>query len=576
MASASGIAEPRIFTVAGNGYGEPTGERVLAGGVAISPAGVAALPGGGFLLAEGGNVRKVSQDGAITTVAGTGREGFSGDGGPALRARLSAEGVAVLAHGGFLIAGDDRVRRVDPRGVISTVAGNGRYGFAGDGGPAVRAQVSPTAVTALPDGGFLIADRSHNRIREVDRLGIVRTVAGTGEAGFSGDGAPATSAKLSGPSSVAALPEGGFLIADTYNARVRKVDPGGIITTVAGGGTAGATSDGGAATSVALESPASVAVLPGGGFLIADTVADRVREVDRDGTIRTVAGSANALEPVEHQSFASLAFQSGDGSAARRARFIGGPSSVAALPDGGFLVVEGRAGRVRLVTARRRGMLGMALGDPRRDRASLARYATHMLLNRPASVRITVWRGNRRLAQETVNAQRPGWVRVEVRRRLTAGIGFVRVSATARDGARTMQTRAVALGGLLRDSWAVKLAGGDERTRFLGRPARSADHTRALSRPPATRPADIAELPHRATLCRRFERRRVDCEVREEDPYAEVLLSCAWIDEVQLQHDGQIYLSRYRCPTRDHPGLFKRRPVKIREPEVPLEIADLT
>ncbi len=287
---------------------------------------------------------------AIATVAGSGTGGFGGDGGPATSALLtSPSDVAALNGGAYLIAdtSNQRVRRVDAAGVITTVAGAGPVvgaagGFGGDGlaatDPAVRLN-QPRGVSPLPTGGgFLIADTGNNRIRRVDD-GVITTVAGNGRPAFGGDGDGAQIAQLNQPGGVAALPAasgGGFLIADTGNNRIRRVSTSGLITTVAGTGPAAFTGDGGPATSAALNAPARVAPLAGGGFLIADTGNNRIRRVDADGTIRTVAGAS------------STAGFGGDGGPAGRA-LLNGPEGVAALADGSIAIADSTNDRVRLV-----------------------------------------------------------------------------------------------------------------------------------------------------------------------------------------------------------------------------------
>jgi hypothetical protein len=232
--------------------------------------------------------RRVSPDGTITTFAGGALNGFSGDGGPATSARLNLPmGVAAQPDGGVLIADSNnhRIRRVSPDGTITTVAGNGTEGFSGDGGPATAAELDlPVAVAVTRDGGFLIADYLNNRIRRVSPDGTITTVAGTGGWGFSGDGGPATWAQLNSVADAVETPDGGLLTSDTGNNRVRRVSPDGTITTVAGiGGFPGSFSgDGGLATLAGLNAPGGVAVTASGGFLIADTNNNRVRFVDAD------------------------------------------------------------------------------------------------------------------------------------------------------------------------------------------------------------------------------------------------------------------------------------------------------
>lgn len=274
-------------------------------------------------------------DGTIVGVAGT-TAGFAGDGGPATQAQLDAPSdVAFLSPTSFAIAdfNNDRVRQVRPDGTIATAAGGSR-GLSGDGGPATSAQLDrPRGVTGLPDGGYLIADTFNHRIRRVAPDGTITTVAGTTQ-GLSGDGSGATKAQLSFPSDTAVLPGGGFLIADTGNDRIRRVGPEGTITTVAGT-SRGFGGDGGPATAAHLNQPRDIAIASDGAILIADTGNDRIRRVDPDGTIATVAGVGAGF--------------AGDGDPARTAR-LRAPFSVAALPHRGFLFADTANNRVRRVT----------------------------------------------------------------------------------------------------------------------------------------------------------------------------------------------------------------------------------
>jgi ribosomal protein S11 len=261
----------------------------------------------------------------IVTVAGTGVDGHDGDGGPATSAAIDhPRGIAVVPGGGFVFAAPfvPAVRSVGNDGRITTVAGTAAPGFSGDGGPATAAQLNLVhGVALLPDGGMVLADTSNHRIRRVTPDGTITTVAGTGTFGFSGDGGPATAAQIAAPRGIASLPDGTILFPDSGNHRVRGISPTGVITTVAGTGTPGFSGDGGPALAAQLNLPFSVSPLGNGGFLIADAGNSRIRRVGADGTITTVAAQ------------------------------LASPHAVAALPDGGFLVADTNNNRVVRVSA---------------------------------------------------------------------------------------------------------------------------------------------------------------------------------------------------------------------------------
>jgi hypothetical protein len=250
-----------------------------------SPGGIT-LVAGQSLFADWpcSRVVALSSTGDVHTVAGTGAIGFSGDGGLATAAKLSGPSdVEWTPDGSFVIgdSGNARIRRVTPSGIITTVA---------------RLAVSGVAVTA--DGSFIVSSDDEHVIQRVDPSGGISTIAGTpGEMGFSGDGGPARQARLSSPAGVAATPDGGFLFADWGNSRIRRVSPTGVINTVAGRGRfdtvagTGFSGDGGQAEAAHLSGPCGVASTPDGGMLIADSGNDRIRMVSPQGVIRTVAGS---------------------------------------------------------------------------------------------------------------------------------------------------------------------------------------------------------------------------------------------------------------------------------------------
>ncbi|SPE41124.1 NHL repeat containing protein (fragment) [Candidatus Sulfopaludibacter sp. SbA3] len=226
-------------------------------------------------------VRKVNTSGIITTFAGDNFPTSTGDGGPATSASMTYPfSVVGDAAGNLYISAsnDNRVRRVAPDGTISTYAGNGTGGFAGEGVPATSASVhSPYGLAVDAAGNLYIADSQNNRIRKVSTGGIITTVAGTGVGGFSGDGGPATSAQIDRPFGVAVDLSGSILIADYLNQRIRRVTPDGIISTIAGGAGAGYSGDGGAATSARLNLPTDVAVDTNGNVYVADSQNNVIR-----------------------------------------------------------------------------------------------------------------------------------------------------------------------------------------------------------------------------------------------------------------------------------------------------------
>jgi sugar lactone lactonase YvrE len=323
------------------------GERGPAAEARVNwPWSVAVGADGSLYIADTGNsrVRKVDPAGVITTLAGNGKKAYSGDGGPATWAAVRPTAVALGAGGTFYIAdaGNNRVRRVDADGVITTFAGNGEAGYSGDGGPAIEASLhDPTDVAMGADGSLYIADTLNNRVRKVDTAGVIATVAGDGREAYAHDGGPATEAALHWPEGVAVAPGGTLYIADRGNERVRKVDPAGVITTVAGTGRAGYTDDGALAADGPLDHPSDVALGADGALYIADTWNYRIRKVDDDGVITTVAGDGWKDE----RGFGRYA---GDGGPATEASF-NWPYSVAVGADGSLYIADMNNHRIRKV-----------------------------------------------------------------------------------------------------------------------------------------------------------------------------------------------------------------------------------
>ncbi len=258
------------------------------------PGGLAFDAAGNLYIADTDNnvIREVNLQGVITTVAGTGEQGFGGDSGAATSALLdSPAGVAVDANGNLYIADthNNRIREIS-NGVITTIAGTGTAGFAGDGGAATSAQLNyPTAIAVDTKGNLYVADTNNFRIREISGT-TISTVAGDGEQNYSGDGSPAASAGLDSPSGIAVDSAFNLYIGDTHNQRVRMVTfATGIINTLAGTGVKTFTSDG-TATSAALARPRGVAVDSSGNVYVADSDNDRVRMIS-GGAISTIAGN---------------------------------------------------------------------------------------------------------------------------------------------------------------------------------------------------------------------------------------------------------------------------------------------
>jgi len=336
MVSTSGT----ITTVAGNGTCCYSGDGSAATKAQLDgPAAVAVDAAGDLYIADRYNerIRKVAASGNITTVAGYGGYGYSGDGGPATSAEFRyPEGVAVDASGDLYIAdsGNARIRVVSAAGVITTLVG----GAVNDGGLGVFGLLNqPSGVTRDNAGNTYVADTNNDRVRKVAANGTIATVAGTGVTGFGGNGSAATSAQLNAPQGVALDASGNLYIADSYNRRIRKVDGSGNITTVAGNGNCcTSTGDGGAATSAGIGTPYGLAVDASGNLYISDISNNVVRKVDTSGTIKTVAGNGTYG-------------YSGDGGAATSAE-MRDPWGLAVDASGNLYIADRYNYRVRMVS----------------------------------------------------------------------------------------------------------------------------------------------------------------------------------------------------------------------------------
>ncbi len=295
-----------ISTYAGGGV--PPVKPIQALQATLSGPAALATDGAGNLYFSNGNaIFRLDTGGTTTRIAGNGNAGFSGDGGPATAARLQistpgelfGQGLGVDRSGNVFIGdiGNHRIRKVSADGIITTVAGNGVPGSSGDGGPATEAELGEPSGVAIYAGNLYIADLTYNVVRKVSPAGIITTVAGIAsmEPGFSGDGGPATSAKLAIPWTIALDLNGNLFIADSLNHRIRKVSTDGTITTVAGNDTraqygAGA-EDSGPATSITLDSPSGLAVDDMGNLFISDGSFPIIRKVTPDGMLTPVVGN---------------------------------------------------------------------------------------------------------------------------------------------------------------------------------------------------------------------------------------------------------------------------------------------
>lgn len=234
----------------------------------------------------------------IVTFAGNGVDAHTGDGGPATAAAIGAPGGIFIDPVGdiyFTSFSKHTLRKISTSGIITTICGNGTAGSTGDGGPASAARLyNPTKICRDGDGNIYITDRGNHKVRKISAAGIITTIAGTGTPGYMGDGGPATLCRLNTPTGICVDNAGNVYVADVFNHRVRKISPSGIITTIAGNGIPTSTGDGGLATAATLNNPHDVDIDASGNLLIAEPAGNRIRKINTSGIMSTVAGTGAA------------------------------------------------------------------------------------------------------------------------------------------------------------------------------------------------------------------------------------------------------------------------------------------
>jgi hypothetical protein len=498
-------------------------------------SGVVGLPDGSFLYADPDRHRvlRVYPDGRRVPFAGNGADGDAVDGTRATAGRLHAPGkLAVLRDGSVLIAESShcspcaRVLRVGPDGRIATMAGTAdlptrtTYLEVGDGGPATWASLAGSWMAPLPDGGLLVADSGQGRVRRTLPDGTITTVAGTGDQSdgrYAGEGGPAVNATLPNAADVASLPDAGFLV--TAANRVLRVGADGTIRTVAGTGRPGFRGDGGPAVQARLDEPAGIEPTAGGGFLVADTLNGRVRRVAADGQISTLAGDGSLDEydcADNTESVAGLFNHEGTNS-----RRIGlcAPVDVAPDPLGGWLIADGRG--ISLLAGPGSGRMAVVITRPEAARRR---------------VRFTaVTAGSATL--ELRARGRAGVARAAVKR----GDNVIRLPRAA-PGVYTVVLRARSRGGTADEDRLGLLLGG-RLPLGLGRRLIEGEQQFSDARQDRRHEARVADAaPEYVDRCRQLGRRRVDCVIRENDYDA-----CVQILYLRLASSGLLRQGAYRC-----------------------------
>ncbi|HTA83119.1 MAG TPA: NHL repeat-containing protein [Bacteroidia bacterium] len=368
-----------ISTFAGTGkpgFSGDSGKATLA--KLHIPSNVSTDNKGNIYIVDFGNhrVRKVDSKGMIVTIAGNGAQNYFGDGGPATAAELYyPSGIAVDAAGNIYNADKQvhRIHKTNANGIISIIAGSGTRGYKGDGGPSEKALInSPSGIKVDAEGNLYIADVGNHCIRKINSAGIISTIAGKGVAGFSGDGGPATAAAFNFPYDVAPDNKGNIYIADYSNHRIRKVDSKGIVTTIAGNGTIGFSGDGGSAINAEFNFPIAIAIDGTGNIYVSDQSNNRIRKIDTKGIISTIAGKGTAG-------------YSGDNGKATLAE-LNAPIGIVVDADGNIYFVDSGNNCVRMINAQ--GIISTLTGDGTEGHKGNGGDAKNAELNSPYGIAI--------------------------------------------------------------------------------------------------------------------------------------------------------------------------------------------
>jgi len=324
-----------ISTIAGTAVAGFSGDGGAATNAQVNqPRDADVGPDGAIYLADTYNnrIRKIEANGSISTIVGTGIAGSTGDGKQARKARIALpHDVAIDDNTGLLYIADSnshRIRQVDKRGIINTVAGTGQPGFSGDGQVATLATLRYPKSVAVFGGALYLADSMNHRIRKIDSTTrIITTAAGTGVASYTGDGGPGAAATFNTPQRIALDPSGNLYVADTLNHAIRRIDPAQRVTTVLGTGTPGSSGDGGNGVLGTINTPRGVSVDGSDTLYVSDTGSNRVRSLNlRTGIISPVAGSGSTG-------------YSGDGGPAGSAR-LKNPRGLAVDNQGGLIIAD--------------------------------------------------------------------------------------------------------------------------------------------------------------------------------------------------------------------------------------------